>query len=43
MNEVSGGLAAVSHGLSPWLLLIVLVVIVFAGVKLSKLLWVMFK
>jgi hypothetical protein len=43
MNEGSAGLAAVSHGLSPWLLLIVLAIVVFGGIKLSKLLWVMFK
>lgn len=43
MNEVPGGLAAIHVSLSPWLLLALLVVVVFAGVKLSKLLWVLFK
>jgi hypothetical protein len=42
MNEVSG-LAAVSHGISIWLLLIVLAIVVLGGIKLSKLLWVLFK
>jgi hypothetical protein len=44
MNEGSGGLAAVSVGISsPWLLLILLAIVVLGGIKLSKLLWVMFK
>ncbi len=43
MNEGSGGLAAVSAEISPWLLLILLVIVVLGGIKLSKLLWLMFK
>ena len=43
MNEGSAGLAAVSVGISPWLLLIVLAVVILGGIKLSKLLWVLFK
>jgi hypothetical protein len=43
MNEGSGGLAAVSVGLSPSLLLVVLAIVVFGGIKLWKLLWLMFK
>jgi len=44
MNSVgSAGLAAVSAEISPWLLLIVLAIVVLGGIKLSKLLWVMFK
>ena len=43
MNEGAGGLAAVSVGISPWLLMIVLAIVVLGGIKLSKLLWVMFK
>ena len=43
MNEGSGGLAAVSVGLSPWLLLVVLAIVIFAGIKLWKLLWLLFK
>lgn len=39
----SGGLAAVSAGISHWLLFIVLVILVLGGIKLSKLLWLMFK
>jgi hypothetical protein len=42
MNEGAGGLAAISHGISPWLLLLVLVVVIVGGVKLFKLLWAMF-
>ena len=30
------------HGISPWLLLLVLVVVIVGGVKLVKLLWAMF-
>ena len=44
MNSVeSGGLAAVSVGISPVLLLIVLAIVVLGGIKLWKLLWVLFK
>ena len=43
MKEGSAGLAAVSAGLSPWLLLVVLAIVVFGGIKLLKLLWVLFK
>jgi hypothetical protein len=43
MNEGAGGLAAVSVAISPWLLMIVLAIVVLGGIKLSKLLWVMFK
>ena len=43
MNEGSGGLAFVSIGFSPWLLLLVLAIIVFAGVKLLKFFWLMLK
>jgi uncharacterized membrane protein YtjA (UPF0391 family) len=39
----SGGLAAVSVGISPILLLIVLAIVIVGAIKLSKLLWVMFK
>ncbi len=41
MNEGSAGLAAISVGVSPWLLLLVLVVVIVGGVKLVKL-WAMF-
>ena len=43
MGEGSGGLAAVSVGLSSWLLLIVLATVVFGGIKLLKFVWLMFK
>ena len=43
MNEGSGGLAVVSVGFSSWLLLVVLAIVVFAGIKLWKFLWLMFK
>ena len=42
MNEGAGGLAAISHDISTWLLLFVLVVVIVGGVKLVKLLWAMF-
>ena len=43
MNEESGGLAVVSIGFSPWLLLLVLAIIVFVGIKLLKFFWLMFE
>ena len=42
MSEGAGGLAAISVDVSPWLLLLVLVVVIVGGVKLVKLLWAMF-
>ncbi len=42
MSEGAGGLAAISVGVSPWLLLLVLAVVVVGGVKLVKLLWAMY-
>jgi hypothetical protein len=38
MNEGAGGLAVISVGISPWLFLLVLVVVIVGGVKLVKLL-----
>ena len=43
MNEGSGGLAVISVELSSWLLLVVLAIVVVAGIKLWKFLWLMFK
>ena len=43
MNAGSAGLAAVSVELSPWLMLIVLAIVVFGGIKLLKFFWLMFK
>jgi hypothetical protein len=39
----SGGLAAVSADIPAWLLLLVLVIVVVAGWKLSKFVWLIFK
>jgi hypothetical protein len=43
MTEGSGGVAFVSGELSPWLLLAVLAIVVFGGIKLLKFVWLMFK
>jgi len=43
MTEGAGGLAAVSYGVSPWGLLLIVVVVVFGGWKLMQFLWMMFK
>jgi hypothetical protein len=42
MNEASGGPAAISLGLSAWVLLLVLAIVLVGGWKLLQLLWVMF-
>jgi hypothetical protein len=42
MNEISGGVAAVSVGIGPLLIVVVLIGLAFGVWKLAKLLWVMF-
>jgi hypothetical protein len=42
MTEGSGGLAAVSIGLSPWLVVIILLVVAVGVWKLAKFVWAMF-
>ena len=43
MSAESGGLAAVSHELSWWVLMIVLAIVVLGGIKVLKFVWLMFK
>jgi hypothetical protein len=43
MTEGAGGLAAVSHGLSTWLIILILLVVVFGVWKLAKLVWALFQ
>jgi hypothetical protein len=43
MSEGAGGMAAISVGISWWVLLIVVGILAFGGWKLAKLLWVIFR
>ena len=42
-SGASGGLAAVSAAIPDWLLFIGLVIVVLGGIKLTKLLWLVFR
>ena len=42
MSEGAGGLAAVSHGISEWVLVIVAIVLILLLWKVGKFVWMMF-